>query len=54
MSILVIGGYGLLGSWVGSYLGKERERVILFDLRKRDLNYLQDIKENLVFFAEMC
>lgn len=50
MSILVTGGYGLLGSWVGFYLGKEGERVILFDLRKRDLDYFQNVGENLVFF----
>jgi nucleoside-diphosphate-sugar epimerase len=50
MSILVTGGFGLLGSWVGFYLGQRGKKVILLDLRERYLDYLEGVKDSLTFF----
>lgn len=50
MSILITGGYGLLGSWVGFYLASRGKKVILFDLREKRLDYLEEAQEKLTFF----
>ncbi|MEN3202284.1 MAG: NAD(P)-dependent oxidoreductase [Atribacterota bacterium] len=47
--VLVTGGSGLLGSWVTYYLAKKGRKVISFDLRKVEQEYLDDCREGVVF-----
>lgn len=48
MSVLITGGYGLLGSWIAYYLAKEGKKVIMFDVTPRELDYLDEVSDLLV------
>lgn len=48
--VLITGGNGLLGSWVAYYLVERGKRVLSFDLREVEQEYLQDRREHIVFF----
>lgn len=48
--VLVTGGSGLLGSWVTYYLVEKGKKVISFDLREVEQEYLKDRRDSIVFF----
>jgi len=48
--VLVTGGGGLLGSWVTYYLVDRGKRVLSFDLREANQDYLEDRRTAIVFF----
>lgn len=48
--VLITGGSGLLGSWVTYYLVEREKPVIVFDLQRREQEYLKDRKDCIVFF----
>lgn len=47
MSVMITGGYGLLGSWVAYYLAREGQKVIMFDVKPKKLDYLEEVSDNL-------
>jgi len=49
MAVLITGGYGLLGSWVARDLAEQGHDVILLDVVKRDLNYLEPVAKMVRF-----
>lgn len=51
MAVLITGGYGLLGSWVTFYLAQKGKKIVLFDLRRKYLDYLEGLEDKIHFFA---
>ncbi len=49
MAVLITGGYGLLGSWLGYEFASEGEEVIIVDVVKPELDYLEAVKDNIVY-----
>jgi nucleoside-diphosphate-sugar epimerase len=49
MAVLITGGYGLLGSWVARNLAEEGRDVLLLDVVRRDLSYLDPVSARIEF-----
>jgi len=47
MAVMITGGYGLLGSWTAYYLAKEGEKIIMFDVKPKELDYLEEVSDSL-------
>ncbi len=47
MAVIVTGGFGHIGSWVCRYLAQRGHEVIALDRTKRELSYLQDVKDSI-------
>ena len=49
MAVLITGGYGQLGSWLANEFAKAGEEVLLLDVVKRRIDYLEGFEDKLAF-----
>jgi nucleoside-diphosphate-sugar epimerase len=49
MAVLITGGYGQLGSWLASEFAKAGEEVLILDVVKRRIDYLEEVENRIEF-----
>jgi nucleoside-diphosphate-sugar epimerase len=49
MTVVITGGYGLLGSWLTHAFARDGEKVLVLDVMARDLDYLEEYRNRIEF-----
>jgi len=49
LAVFITGGYGHIGSWIAYLFAKQGKDVILYDIKKVKLDYLDEVKDRIKF-----